>query len=252
MMRFDWWTLALQAINFAILVWLLQRFLYKPVLRLLDARREEVAKQYRDAHDAQAKAQTLQARAESEHAAIAAERATLLKATQAEAEEAVKTRRARAEQEARELLDGTRKVLAKEREQALAEAQHAALDLGAQIARRLIDELPMKFRAESWLERLEQHLAAVPKEELEALRQQGAGRGTVTVVTASPLPADTTALWQTRLHARLGNGIAIAFETDPNLIAGVELHLPTVILRLSWQNVLASIQSEMASHADAR
>src|SRR3546814_21092072 len=42
-MHFDWWTLALQTVNFAIPVWLLQRFLYKPVLRLIDSPRAEVA-----------------------------------------------------------------------------------------------------------------------------------------------------------------------------------------------------------------
>ena len=42
-MRFDWWTLALQTVNFAVLVWLLHRFLYKPVLRAIDARRAELS-----------------------------------------------------------------------------------------------------------------------------------------------------------------------------------------------------------------
>jgi len=41
-MHFDWSTFALQTANFAILVWLLHRFLYRPVLRLLDARRAEI------------------------------------------------------------------------------------------------------------------------------------------------------------------------------------------------------------------
>ena len=58
-MHFDWWTLALQTVNFAILVWLLQRFLYKPVLRMVDARRAEIDKAIcrGRADDAQAKAQ---------------------------------------------------------------------------------------------------------------------------------------------------------------------------------------------------
>ena len=42
-MHLDWWTIALQTINFAILVWLLHRFLYKPVLRMIDARKAEIA-----------------------------------------------------------------------------------------------------------------------------------------------------------------------------------------------------------------
>ena len=34
-MRIDWWTLALQAANFLVLVWLLQHFLYRPVQAII-------------------------------------------------------------------------------------------------------------------------------------------------------------------------------------------------------------------------
>jgi hypothetical protein len=36
-MRFDWGTFGLQTVNFAVPVWLLRRFLHKPVLRMIDA-----------------------------------------------------------------------------------------------------------------------------------------------------------------------------------------------------------------------
>ena len=37
-MRIDWWTLALQAVNVLILVWLLGRFLFRPVMDAIAAR----------------------------------------------------------------------------------------------------------------------------------------------------------------------------------------------------------------------
>ena len=43
-MSFDWWTFGLQVINFLVLVWLLQRFLYKPVRRIIEQRRELAGK----------------------------------------------------------------------------------------------------------------------------------------------------------------------------------------------------------------
>ncbi len=55
-MHFDWSTFALQTVNFAILVWLLHRFLYRPVLRLVDARRAEIEKQYAEARAVEAEA----------------------------------------------------------------------------------------------------------------------------------------------------------------------------------------------------
>ena len=44
-MLIDWFTVAAQAVNFLILVWLLKRFLYKPVLAAIDEREKRIATQ---------------------------------------------------------------------------------------------------------------------------------------------------------------------------------------------------------------
>jgi len=48
-MLIDWFTVAAQVINFLILVWLLKRFLYKPVLAAIDEREKRIAAQLQDA-----------------------------------------------------------------------------------------------------------------------------------------------------------------------------------------------------------
>jgi F-type H+-transporting ATPase subunit b len=251
-MRFDWWTLALQTVNFAVLVWLLHRFLYKPVLRLVDARRAEVQQQYDAAKAAEEKAEAHRAAAQSEEASIAAARKAMLKAAAAQAEEAAKARRAQVEREAAALLDATRKTLATERDQALAEARRAALDLGTEVARRLLAELPTNLRAAAWLQRIEQHLAAMPAREREALVGQLADGASLQVVTASPLPAEAAEAWCSQLHRTLGDSIPVVFDTNPDLVAGAELHFPNAVLRVSWQNALAAVRSEIEAHANAR
>ena len=99
-MPFDWSTLALQTLNFAILVWLLHRFLYKPVLRVMDARRAEIDKHYAAAKDAETQAKEKLAELDAQRAAIADERAAALKSAAAEAEQAANARRVQAEREA--------------------------------------------------------------------------------------------------------------------------------------------------------
>ncbi len=42
-MIIDWFTVIAQALNFLILVWLLKRFLYKPILDAIDAREKRIA-----------------------------------------------------------------------------------------------------------------------------------------------------------------------------------------------------------------
>jgi F-type H+-transporting ATPase subunit b len=250
-MHLDWWTIALQTINFAILVWLLNRFLYKPVLRVIDTRKAEVCRQYDEAKAVEDKAKAHLAAIEAERAGISVERETVLRTAAAAAEEAAESRRSRAERESQALLDGARKTLAAEREGALEQARSVALDLGAEFARRLLAEVPMQARAEAWMERIEQSLKALPKTELDELTGQLKDGRTLTVVTASPLPPATADAWRNRLGRPLGNGIAIAFEVNPDLIGGAELHFPAAVLRFSWQSALAALRSEIDVHANA-
>jgi F-type H+-transporting ATPase subunit b len=162
------------------------------------------------------------------------------------------TRRAQAEREAAGLLDTARNALAAERGLALAEAKRAALDLGTEIAERLLAEVPVKLRAEAWLARIEEHLATLPQTERDALAQQLVDGAQLTVVTASALPAEAAEAWRARLHRTLGDRVAIGFGTDRHLVAGAELHFPNAVLRFSWQSALAAMRAEIAGDGDPR
>ena len=55
-MLIDWFTVGAQALNFIILVWLLKRFLYKPILNAVDAREQRIAAELADADAKRAEA----------------------------------------------------------------------------------------------------------------------------------------------------------------------------------------------------
>jgi F-type H+-transporting ATPase subunit b len=48
-MFIDWFTVGAQVLNFVILVWLLKRFLYRPILNAVDARETRIAGELADA-----------------------------------------------------------------------------------------------------------------------------------------------------------------------------------------------------------
>ncbi len=48
-MLLDWFTVGAQALNFLILVWLLKRLLYKPILAAIDAREQRIARELAEA-----------------------------------------------------------------------------------------------------------------------------------------------------------------------------------------------------------
>ncbi|MDP3428826.1 MAG: F0F1 ATP synthase subunit B, partial [Desulfomicrobium sp.] len=55
-MLIDWFTVGAQVVNFLVLVWLMKRFLYKPILGAIDAREERIAKELADGQRMQAEA----------------------------------------------------------------------------------------------------------------------------------------------------------------------------------------------------
>ena len=56
-MLIDWFTVIAQVLNFLILVWLLKRFLYKPILNAIDAREKRIADELANADAKKAEAQ---------------------------------------------------------------------------------------------------------------------------------------------------------------------------------------------------
>ncbi len=250
-MHLDWWTLGLQTVNFGVLVWLLHRFLYRPVLRLVETRKAEVQRQYADATAAEEKARAQLAAVEAERAGIATEREAALKAAARQIQEMTATRLAQGERDVQALLESTRKTLAAERQQALAETQRLALELGAQFAQQLLAAVPMALRGEAWIGRIEQYLRDLVPSERDALARQLVAGESLIVVTAAPLPASTADSWRERLRPLLGTAITFAFEVKPELIAGAELRFPTAVLSFSWESALAAMRAEVGAHADS-
>ena len=78
-MLIDWFTVGAQALNFVILVWLLKRFLYRPVLDAIDAREARIARQIADADEVQASALREQEDFKHRNETFDAQRAALLK-----------------------------------------------------------------------------------------------------------------------------------------------------------------------------
>jgi len=69
-MNFSWWTFALQAANFLILVWLLRRFLFKPVGAIVARRKEEIARAMAEASAEKQNALNLQHDRQAQRAGI--------------------------------------------------------------------------------------------------------------------------------------------------------------------------------------
>src|ERR1700733_783694 len=78
-MLIDWFTICAQSLNFLILVWLMKRFLYKPILQAIDAREKRIATELADAETKKAEAQKQRDEFQHKNEEFDQQRAALLK-----------------------------------------------------------------------------------------------------------------------------------------------------------------------------
>ncbi|MDE3077132.1 MAG: F0F1 ATP synthase subunit B [Chloroflexota bacterium] len=136
----DWMRLIWQGINFVILLFLLQRLLFKPVLRLMDARAQKIRDSVEEAERARAEAhETMQAnQALLDEARKQA--AELIESATRTADQIREQAAANARGEAEQLLERARSEIALEREQAIAQVRKHAVDLALLAAGNVIEQ----------------------------------------------------------------------------------------------------------------
>lgn len=241
-MTFDWWTFLLQTVNALVLVWLLARFLFRPVSRIITERQATAHAALDQAEAARKEAEAALAQAQKERDAVAAARADMIAAAQEEAAKQERAMLAEARKSAEKARAETEAELSRLRE---TEAQHwqaEAAALAVDMTERLLGRLPGGARTRDFVEGLAVAVAKLPQ-----MTRDRIGRdGPAVLHAAGPLGGDEQALVSERLAAVLGRPVALRFETDATLIAGLELDTPHAIVRNSIRADLERIAQEVA------
>ncbi|KAF2406645.1 ATP synthase F0 subcomplex B subunit [Pseudomonas antarctica] len=247
-MLIDWFTVAAQVLNFLILVWLMKRFLYQPVLNAIAAREAKIAAELNDAAQTKAMAHQQQDEFESKNKAFDEQRAALLNKATAEAND----ERLRLLDEARKSAEAARALSAKN---LLAQSQdlHASLVRQTQqqvydISRRVLSDLAsvgLEQRAcEVFIQRLQAFDGPARDEladALQATREDEPAR----LRSAFELPAAQRGLVQAALDEWSGQAIVLTFETAPELVSGIEVSVQGLTLAWSIADYLSALSSDV-------
>jgi F-type H+-transporting ATPase subunit b len=244
-MKIDWWTLALQAVNAAVLIWLLAHFLFRPVADIIAARQKAAQQLLADASAAKAAAQSKRERAKAENEKLAEHRSEALKAVEAEAATEKAALLAAAQAEADKLRAAAEAEIANERRAEAAAAADRAGRLAVDIARKLLDRVPSELRVTAFINGLAAGLAALPDGARASL---GANGTPIRITAARALTAPEAEACRTALVKILGRPVPVEFGTDPNLIAGLELETRYASVRNSFRADLTRLQSELTHH----
>ncbi|NKC33603.1 F0F1 ATP synthase subunit delta [Falsiroseomonas selenitidurans] len=244
-MSIDWWSLGLQTINVAILVWLLGRFFWRPVAAMIAERRETAEATLKAAADRQAEDKAALADIEKTRAGFAAERDAILAAAQDQAETASKARLAEEASAATARASAASAAIAKDRRDAENSWSLSAATLATAMAGRLATRLDGAAVRAAFLEWLLQGIRAQP----EAMRLAAAAEASLEATTATALDAAEQDRCRAAIGEALGGHPDITFTVDAALIAGIELRGRHLEVGNSWRADLARIGKELAHGA---
>jgi F-type H+-transporting ATPase subunit b len=219
-----WFTIVAQAINFLILVWLLKRFLYKPILQGIDAREKGIANQLAAAVAKEAAAQKQSDDFQHKNEAFDKERAALL----TKATDEAKGERQRLLDQAKQDADALRD----KRQAALrTEQQHLDQDI-VRWAQKQVFAIARKTLADLSDTGLEERMGNVFVSRLRALtgaaKEQLAtafktSNHTVSVHSAFDMPAAQQTAIESAVKETFAPDAHVQFETAPEMISGIEL-----------------------------
>lgn len=238
-MELNWSTFLLEVVNFLILVWLLKRFLYRPVLDVIHRRRAEIEQRLARAEKLQSEARKLQERYEHRLADWEQERHRAREALARELESERARRMQEIEEELQEEREKMRAAEARRQADVKRRIEEEALAQAARFATRLLENLAGPELQERLVELAIGELSRLPRDRVKLLHDTGRGSAdSIEVSTAFVLSDEQKGKLKEALHALAGMVIPVHFRLDSSLIAGVRVTIGDWSLGLNLRDEL--------------
>lgn len=250
-MLIDWFTVVAQFVNFLILVYLLKRFLYTPILNAIDERERRIASQLEDAARLQMDAREEQQRYRQMNEALDQKKETLLH----EAQDNAAAEHKRLLEEARREYAGLRKNLKEKLEAEQSNLNHEfrrrTQEEVFDIARKVLADLAGTSLESQIMNVFLKKLNALKQDEIEQLR---GGLKQIdeplTVSSAFELSPEQKAAAEDAVKKLLGSDTPVRFRVAPHEMSGIELSADGYKVAWTITEYLDSLEKRIAALAD--
>lgn len=236
-----------QIVVFSVLAFLLVRFLFNPILNVMDKRRERIAKGLEDARAAE----EAREKADQEAAKITENARKKAQQIVAEANSSADQVRANIEAQANEQA---KKILAQAREDAELERNKILSEMRGQIgalaisaAQKIIGEALDERRQLALVQEFFSGVKAGKLTLAGALSQAGLSGEMAVVTSALPLNEVEQESYRATLLERLGRDVEVIFRTDPTILGGVSIQIGDQILDDSVAGKLEALKGSLAA-----
>jgi len=250
--QIDWVTVAAQIVNFLVLVWLLQRMLYRPLTRALKAREEEVQSCLREAEAARETAETeaeahrraLRELEDERHARLAA------------AEEEAEALRAAMTEKARDKVAERRAVwqaqLEDEKTAFLDRLRRRAGEAFITLARRALAEMADEDLVDRIAKVFARRLSALDLDEKKHLKSAAAREETLSIRSSFPLSPTARTLVAEAVGGVLEREVSVDFREEPDLECGVVLAIGSRHVGWTLGEHLDALEADVVRLLDVR
>lgn len=225
-MQLDWFTTVAQIVNFLILVALLKRFLYGPIIRAMEAREAHIAARVQAAQDQLTTAERQAAHYDEQLQALKNTRESIL----GQAVEAAESERQRlldqARQEQRQLQARWRQALEQEQTAFLQELRQRAGLHVVSVARHVVEDLANAELEKIIIQVFLDRLRALDDEARHAFVSAGSEEPVDVVIRSTfPMPLEVQQALIQAVHAHLADSAQVEFATASALLCGIELEV---------------------------
>lgn len=246
-MLIDWFTTGAQLINFLILMFLLKKLLYGPIIRAMDAREEKIATRLDEARLKQAEAEFEVETYREKGRQLDAEREMLIDQARKDAEVTRKELREQARQEVEELRNNWIRSLQQNKMAFLEDLRKRTTEHVYLIARKSLADLATKRLEECMTDVFVELLKGLDDDQREEFRGAVKSAGNrVTVSSAFDLLPDRHQIISREIESVFAEGIVVRFQTEPALVAGIEIKTPTRVVAWNLDEYLKSLERKLS------
>lgn len=231
-MLIDWFTVLAQIINFLILVALLKRFLYGPIIKIMSERERKIASQLEQAARREREAGKEVEAYRQKNEELEQARQKMLEQAQVEADAWQQDRLAEARAEIEAVQRRWRRSIEQEQGALLAELRTRIADQALSISRIALADVAGADLEERTAEIFIERIQNLDPEALEMLKNAVGKSGRLIAAVGHELAPDTQARIKTALSRQIGEIDELRFELSPELITGIELKASDY--KLSW------------------
>jgi F-type H+-transporting ATPase subunit b len=240
----SWSTFVLEIINFLILVWILKRFLYKPVMESIAKRRASIEQSMQEAIKKGQDAQALKDQYEHRLEDWQREKLAAREQLQAEIEQERQRLQAQLHAALQQEQEKAKVIAAQQQQEQQRRYEQQALQNSVRFTSKLLGDLASAELESQLLMRLNSQLQALTPAQRDRLRQAlNEHELTARIQTAFPITQTLRTQLQQALNAISGRVLHCEFEQDKTLLAGARIQLGPWLLH-------ANLQDELQSFAD--